>query len=273
MKKLSFSFTIASVLGLLILSSYTAILTVNAQASKTTTTEWQLAIDGLVGHPLNLTLNNIIAMPATTVEATIYCVNIPTQVVASGSWTGVKLATLLEQAGVLPSAIKIAFHASDGFATDLDLETATRANVILAYEKDDTPLSETLRLVVPGKWGYKWISQVTSITLVNYDFKGTYESQGYSDDAAVQSSTNQPSPQSEPTAPSPSAQLPSNSSTTLPAQDTQNSKPEPQPQASESFPTAWIASGIAVIVVSACLLAYVKKRHHQPASVSNPRGC
>jgi hypothetical protein len=42
-------------------------------------------------------------------------------------------------------------------------------------------------LVVPGKWGYKWISQLTVIELVNYDFLGRWESAGYSDEADISS--------------------------------------------------------------------------------------
>lgn len=74
-------------------------------------------------------------MPQTTVQATIYCVDFPTRLVDSGDWTGVQLNTLLAQAEVLPSAVKIAFTASDGYTTDLDLETAAHENVIIAYEK------------------------------------------------------------------------------------------------------------------------------------------
>jgi hypothetical protein len=37
--------------------------------------------------------------------------------------------------------------------------------------------------VVPSKWGYKWVSQLIRVEPVNYDFKGTWESAGYSDEA------------------------------------------------------------------------------------------
>src|SRR4030042_2911566 len=124
-------------------------------------------------------------MPQTTVNAAIICVDFPNNVIVQGNWTGVNLWLLLEPAGVSPDAVKVAFYASDGFSTDLPVETAKREDIILAYEKDGAPLGETLRLVVPGKWGYKWISQVTRIELVDYDFKGFWESRGYSDAADI----------------------------------------------------------------------------------------
>jgi DMSO/TMAO reductase YedYZ molybdopterin-dependent catalytic subunit len=132
-------------------------------------------------------------MPQTNVNAAIICVDFPNNVVTDGNWTGVRLWLLLETAGVSPNAVKVAFYATDGYSTDLTVETAKREDIILAYEKNGAPLSETLRLVVPGKWGYKWISQVTSIELVDYDFEGFWESQGYSDIADASASyPNQP---------------------------------------------------------------------------------
>jgi DMSO/TMAO reductase YedYZ molybdopterin-dependent catalytic subunit len=147
--------------------------------------EWQIAITGLVEQPLNLSLAELVVMPQTSLYAPIVCVGPPARVVDEGNWTGVNLRSLLATAGVSPDAIKVAFHASDGYSTDLTIETAMSGEIILAYEKDGVPLNEMLRLVVPDKWGYKWISYVTVIELVDYDFLGVWESQGYPDAAVV----------------------------------------------------------------------------------------
>jgi DMSO/TMAO reductase YedYZ molybdopterin-dependent catalytic subunit len=184
MKKGILSIIATIALTLFFLMSIAALLT-SAQAALSNETEWRLQISGLVDHPLNLTLSEIAAMPATTVQATIYCVGSPTQIVEEGNWTGVKLGFLLEEVGISPSAIKVAFYASDGYSTDLSLEAATQPNVIVAYQKDGIPLSGTLRLITPERWGYKWISQLTKIETVNYDFKGSWESGGYPDDGAI----------------------------------------------------------------------------------------
>jgi len=147
--------------------------------------ELRLVVDGSVKHPLNLTIDEIAAMPKTTVNARLYCVGTPDRLLDNGNWTGVRLAFLLENAGLSPDAIKVAFYAEDGYITDLTVTEAEQENIILAYEKDGKPLPENLRVVVPGKWGYKWISQVNHIELVNYDFKGFYENNGYSDTAEI----------------------------------------------------------------------------------------
>ena len=133
-------------------------------------------------------------MSQTNVSATLFCVSAPKTPLEGGNWQGVELWTLLTQAGISQTATKIAFYASDGFSTDLTIAAAQDPSVIVAYILNGTPLGqgEVPRLVVPGHYGYKWIDQITSIVAVNYDYMGTYESQGYPDDGLF-TSTNLPS--------------------------------------------------------------------------------
>jgi len=147
--------------------------------------EWTLLVDGFVKSPLNLSYSEIFAMPKTTVNAELYCVDNPNFAIAKGNWTGVKLSIILEKAGVKSDAIKVVFRSNDGYNSDLPVTTAMREDIIIAYELNDQPLPEILRLTVPGKWGYKWVSRLAHIELVNYDFKGTWESRGYSDEANI----------------------------------------------------------------------------------------
>jgi len=143
-----------------------------------------LSVTGSVGNPLNFTFAEILSMQKSTVNAVLYCVDYPQSPISTGDWTGVKLSFILENAGVLPGATKVAFFAEDGYATDLTVTTAMQENVILAYELNGESLP-SLRLVVPGKWGYKWISGPTIIQLLDYDFKGKWESSGYPDEANI----------------------------------------------------------------------------------------
>jgi hypothetical protein len=132
-----------------------------------------------------------------------------------------------------------------------------------------------LRLVVPGKWGYKWISRLTEISLVDFDFKGTYESQGYSDEeASVGSQTGQSSvnnramqtiPNSTQTTKTevPSSTLGINNSTdSKPLQNTQNSNPELKPQPSSSLQTTVEVGVVAGITVCIALLVSVMRHGH-----------
>jgi hypothetical protein len=98
--------------------------------------------------------------------------------------------------------------------------------MIVACTLDGSPLTYGIRLVVPGHYGYKWINLITSIEAVDYDYKGTYESQGYPDDGLLGSS-NLPNPTPNIPYPSSITPIPSNSSTTT---------PKGSPQASSTIP-------------------------------------
>jgi len=152
---------------------------------------WTLVVDGLVDQPLNLSVQDLLSMPSTSVKAPLYCVSSSQYPVENGTWEGVRLKLILEKAGISPDAIKVAFYAPDGFSTDLTIQDTQRSDVIIAYKKDGQFLKDKnggpeLRLVVPGKWGYKWIRGLNHIELVDYDFKGFYESRGYSDEANIE---------------------------------------------------------------------------------------
>jgi len=150
-----------------------------------TDSTWKLDVSGLVNQTFSFTLTDLEGMPQTTIATALICVDFPNTVVEQGNWTGVKLWTLLNYAGVSPEAIKVAFYANDGYSTDLTVAVAKSHSIILAIAKDGAHLNEVLRLVVPGHWGYKWIAQVVKIELVNYDFHGKWETLGYSDDGII----------------------------------------------------------------------------------------
>jgi len=153
---------------------------------------WVLRVDGLVDKPYNLTWQDLLAMPSKNVTATLWCVGDQTGESASiADWTGVPLETILERAGISDGAVKVAFYAKDDYTTDLTIAASLSPDVLIAYKENGGFLPEdgdghpSLRLVVPGKWGYKWINMLFHIELINYDFKGFWESRGYSDEATL----------------------------------------------------------------------------------------
>jgi hypothetical protein len=258
------------IVGLIFALFNSASFTVHADPSDST---WQLSINGLVNHPSNYTLTNLEAMPQTTVSAEIYCVDYPTTIVAQGNWTGVKLWTLLNETEVLSGAVKVAFYATDGYSTDLTIDAAKADNIILAYIKDGAPLNEGLRLVVPGHWGYKWISQVANIEIVDYDFNGKWEALGYSDDGIITQSnpapiSTYPSPSVQPTppaspsaspteAPAPSPSIPqiTNSTSQLPLAQSKNLTPQ-------NFNLIEATAIISIIIVSISIITIIKRKNN-----------
>ncbi len=141
----------------------------------------EISFAGLVDHPYSFDLEEIESMPRVTVTAELICVS--GNSFGIHEWTGVRLSYLLNATGVQDTAIKVAFYATDGYVTDLTMEDAMRSDVIVAYLKDGSQMSEKTRLVVPGMWGYKWIAGIETIKLVDYNFMGDWEGRGYPDDA------------------------------------------------------------------------------------------
>ena len=231
---------VIAALALTVLAFNSKLSPAQAQTSSPT-----LTITGLVENPMSLTLADIKAMPQTTEYAALYCVDAPGTPLMQGYWTGVELSYLLQQANVSSGAVKVAFFAPDGFTTDLTVQAATQNNSILvAYQLNNASLTG-LRLVVPDSWGYKWIYNLTQIKLVNYNFLGTEESEGYPDNATITtvSSSNPATPTQNPTP------TPTSNPTTLPAAS--NSKPQSTPPA---FPV-YIATVSTIVVVFAVVSA------------------
>jgi hypothetical protein len=152
--------------------------------------EW-LVIEGLVEDPLNLTYAELMSFPLVSEVTMLQCVG-------SGqggssvtyNWTGVPFFYLLSMAKVIPGAYrKVVFNATDGFSDSVPLETAMEPTSILALKANGTDLEHVTgfgsgyRAVFPCRWGYKWVKWIKQIIVVDYDYKGTYEQYGLSDEA------------------------------------------------------------------------------------------
>lgn len=150
------------------------------------TENWVLSVDGLVENPLNLSYENITTFPVTSEIVTLKCVDGPT---GTANWTGVKLKAILDMAFIEENATEVIFYGADRYSSSLTLEDASSSDVILAYEMNGEPLpvdqGYPLRVVAPGKYGYKWVKWITRIEVIDYDYKGYWESRGWDDEADI----------------------------------------------------------------------------------------
>jgi DMSO/TMAO reductase YedYZ molybdopterin-dependent catalytic subunit len=220
--------------------------------------EWTLQIDGAVSNSRSITLDELMAMPKTVVPAALYCFG---SLVTSGNWTGVRLRIVLETVGFDQNATRLEFLAADGYTSELSITEAFHENVIIAYELDGVPLSETLRLVLPGENGSLWIAQITNITIsmANPSLSQPNNSTGNETPAPQQSPSPSPSPSS-----STETQAPSSSSTsTAPTDDTNEQKPTNTsvPQIPVPFSVLLIVASVATLsFAGAGLFFYFRKR-------------
>ena len=173
---------------------------------------WRLKVDGLVDRPLDLSLDQILALPSAESVITLECagnsrsyltppaegISFKHGAVSTASWKGVPLALVLEKAGVKAGAKEVVFQGADAgeeeedgvvYSTDLPycrslpLDTAQDSDVLLAYEMNGTPLTRDhgfpLRLVVPRWYGMASVKWLTSIQVVDIPFDGFFQKRRY----------------------------------------------------------------------------------------------
>jgi len=143
--------------------------------------DYRLTVDGLVDKPFTLTYDELRALPATMLTKDFQCVT--GWRVPKVHWTGVKLADLLDKAGVQPAAKALRFVSFDGVYTEsLTLDEARRDDVIVAYDMDGKPLSSDhggpARLYVAPMYGYKSCKWLSGIQVVDRVVPGYWESVG-----------------------------------------------------------------------------------------------
>ena len=251
--------------GLILSSSLTGVFGIEASSAANATTNndsaTRLIVDGSVDNTLTLSLNDLAAMPKSTVYAELYCDGL---FLASGNWAGVRLGLLLENVGVDQQATYVEFHAQDGYLITLSIEEAMREDVIIAYEKDGQPLTEKLRLVIPGANGNLWISMITELVVSgangNLWIKMITDSTTGTPPSGSPSSTPQPSPapNQSPTPQSSPTPQPENQSVTSPVIPSSNSQPVQQQSSSgSSLPMEYGYLILSAIIVAAAATGYL----------------
>jgi DMSO/TMAO reductase YedYZ molybdopterin-dependent catalytic subunit len=124
---------------------------------------YTLAVDGLVGNPLELTYIDIMDYPQTSEVVLLIC---PGFFADNAEWTGVLVNVLLTEAEIMPDATLVTFYGLDVsydtyYRQTLTLEIITQDGVLLAYEVNEEELPPEhgypVRLVVKGSKGFNWV--------------------------------------------------------------------------------------------------------------------
>lgn len=152
---------------------------------------WRLEVTGLVERPYRLTLAELRALPAVSEIVTLECISnqVGGDLIGTARWTGVRLRDLLERAGVKPGAVDVVFRCADDYTDSIPLAKALDPATLIAYEMNGEPLPVLhgfpARAIVPGIYGMKHAKFLTRIEVVDHDFQGFWEAQGWSDTAVI----------------------------------------------------------------------------------------
>jgi DMSO/TMAO reductase YedYZ molybdopterin-dependent catalytic subunit len=149
---------------------------------------WRLRIGGLVEQPLELSYEELRALPQVSQVSVFHCVTGWT--VNGVHWRGVRFRDLLAKARPLHDAHALQFVSAEVPYIDyLTLDQARLSDVMLAWEMDGKPLlrehGAPVRVVIPDMYGYKNVKWVAEINLVPAAEYGYWEMRGYDRDAWV----------------------------------------------------------------------------------------
>jgi DMSO/TMAO reductase YedYZ molybdopterin-dependent catalytic subunit len=153
---------------------------------------WSLQIGGMVATALSFTYEEILDRATTQNITTLACISneLNGDLAGTAEWTGLPLRSLLEEAGVDPAAVDIVFHAADGYDDSVPLAQAMHPTTLLVTGMNGEPLPPDhgfpARLIIPPIYGMKNVKWVERIEAVDYDYKGYWQTRGWSDPAPYQ---------------------------------------------------------------------------------------
>ena len=165
---------------------------------------WQLTVDGAVDRPAVVGLDDLRTMPRHTRTVTLECAGngrallTPRPIsqpwllnaVGTAKWSGVPVASLLEQVGPTADAVEVLFTGLDrGVEGDTEqayqrsLPISDIGDVFVAYEMNGAPLppqhGAPVRLVVPGWYGMTHVKWLSSISVLTEPFDGYQHRRAY----------------------------------------------------------------------------------------------
>ncbi len=155
---------------------------------------WKLELNGIVDHPLSLTLDDIRARPAVSQYITLECISNPVggNLISTAMITGVRLKDLLDEAGMQAGAVQVFVRSTDGYYESVALSDAQDERTLLVYEMNGQPLPAAhgypLRIYIPNRFGMKQPKWIQSMEVMGESRNGYWEDRGWSN-AAIPATT------------------------------------------------------------------------------------
>jgi len=150
-----------------------------------------LRMEGLVEKPYTLTMKDLQEMKDKREFVTLQCIGNPLggDSIGNALWEGVTLRKIIEKAVPKSGLVKTVFYSEDGYTDSIPYSLSLSDDVFLAFKMNGEDLPKVhgypLRAIVPGIYGMKNVKWLSKIELVNFDFKGYWEKEGWSDEAII----------------------------------------------------------------------------------------
>lgn len=148
-------------------------------------TNWDFRVSGEVEEPLELSWDELHALPSSEITLDIHCVTRWSRFDAS--FRGVHWRELAKLCRPKPSARFAVAQAEQGFTSNVPLASLEDDLALIVYDAGGEPLTPDhgwpLRLVIPHKYFWKSAKWLRGIELRSTDQPGFWESYGYHNEA------------------------------------------------------------------------------------------
>lgn len=155
-------------------------------------TTWELAIDGLVTSGYSLTYEALQSdFEVVELAHTLTCISneVGGDLISTAVWRGVRLADVLQRAGLAPGVVDIVFRATEGYSDSIPVAKALEPTTLIAFGMNGVALPREhgfpARIIVPGIYGMKNVKWLTRIEAVDHDYQGYWMVRGWSDRAEI----------------------------------------------------------------------------------------
>ncbi len=151
---------------------------------------WALTVRGL--SEFLLKWQDIRRLPAVETTRTLACIGNPVggACIGTATWKGIRLLDALPSGIIPPNSTSARLTALDGYETAVSLDQFLQPDTLLAYQMNGAALPREhgypIRLLVGGTYGSKMPKWISQIEFIDYEFKGYWESRGWSNRAEVQ---------------------------------------------------------------------------------------
>jgi DMSO/TMAO reductase YedYZ molybdopterin-dependent catalytic subunit len=146
---------------------------------------WRLRLFGEVDNPVDLSWDQVLALPRAEVTADMHCVTTWSRL--DNRWEGVAFKQLVDLVRPRPVATFVVAHCDAGYTTSLPVEVLADSDVLIAYRHDGIELPAEhggpLRLVVPKRYAWKSAKWLEGLEWVERDRLGFWERNGYNNSA------------------------------------------------------------------------------------------